>query len=99
MSKLLPVFKIPVDSELKRLGDHHLDTDALIGMGLIDADHNAFGPGSDSHTQSIIVNTNQQDSTRKKLAYHGSHMLKSSLTSCNRRQLMLSLTTVKKPFY
>ena len=36
--------------ELKRLGDHHLEADALFGVGRIDADHDTLGPGADTET-------------------------------------------------
>jgi hypothetical protein len=36
--------------ELKRLSDHHLQTDAFIGIGRIDADDDALGLPADTES-------------------------------------------------
>ena len=45
------------------------------------------------------VDADQQDTTSDKPGYHGSHVLNSPLTSCDRRQLKLPLPTVTETIY
>ena len=45
MIQIKPIIRSQADLELKGLGDHHLETDAFIGIGRIDSDHDALIPG------------------------------------------------------
>jgi hypothetical protein len=40
--------------ELKRLADHHLNLEILIGDRAVDANHNPFGPGSQTQPEAPL---------------------------------------------